>query len=86
MRVLLLHPEDQLPATRPGRPWDLVVDLGRAPVATYERWSNEAGGRVISLYDFGGDFEDGHRVRKLLQLGLGQWVEGWESTGGTCSR
>jgi hypothetical protein len=75
MRVLLLHPEDQLPAARPDRAWDLVVDLGRAPVATYQRWSKEAGGRVISLYDFGGGFDDGQQVRKLLQLGLGRWVD-----------
>lgn len=75
MRVLLLHPEDQLPAAQPGKAWDLVVDLGRAPVATYQRWSKRVGGRVISLYDFGGGFEDGRQVRKLLQLGLGQWVD-----------
>jgi len=72
MRVLLLHPEDQLPV---GKAWDLVVDLGRAPVATYRRWSKDAGGRVISLYDFSNGFEDGHRIRKLLQLGLGRWVD-----------
>ena len=76
MRVLLLHPEDQLPAARPGRAWDLVVDLGRAPVATYQRWTKEAGGRVISLYDFSSGLEDGQHIRKLLQLGLGRWVDG----------
>jgi hypothetical protein len=75
MRVLLLHPEDELPAERAGRKWDLVVDLARAPVATYERWSAQTGGRVISLYDFAQDFEDLHRVRELLQLGMGQWVD-----------
>ena len=77
MRVLLLHPEDQLPAPRRDRRWDLVVDLGRAPAATYERWSKQAGCRVISLYDFGQDFEDLHHVRELLQLGMGQWVDGF---------
>jgi hypothetical protein len=76
MRVLLLHLEDQLPAERRGQKWDLIVDLGRAPVATYERWGAQTGGRVISLYDFGKDFEDLHRVRELLQLGMGQWVDG----------
>ena len=75
MRVLLLHPEDQLPAPRPGMAWDLVVDFGRAPAATYERWSQETGASVISLYDFGSGFEDGQRIRDLLQLGLGQWVD-----------
>ncbi len=77
MRVLLLHPEDQLPAARPGKAWDLVVDLGRAPAATYERWSRRAGCRVISLYDFAQDFEDLRQVRKLLQLGMGEMVDAW---------
>ncbi len=76
MRVLLLHPEDELPAERTGGKWDLVVDLGRAPLATYERWGAQTGGRVISLYDFARDFEDLHRVRELLQLGTGP-VGGW---------
>ena len=76
MRVLLLHPEDELPAERAGRKWDLIVDLGRAPVTTYERWGAQTGGRVVSLYDFGKDFEDVHRVRELLRLGIGQWVDG----------
>ncbi len=76
MRVLLLHPEDELPAARPGRGWDLVVDLGRAPAPTYERWSKQTCCRVISLYDFAGGFDDLHRVRDLLQLGVGQWLDG----------
>ncbi len=75
MKVLLLHPEDQLSATQPDRAWDLVVDLGRSPVATYERWSLETGGRVVSLYDFSSGLEDARHIRKLLQLGLGQWVD-----------
>lgn len=76
MRVLLVHPEDQLPTERPGRGWDLVVDLGRAPVATYERWGEQTSCRVISLYDFAKGFEDQHRVRQLLQRGMGQWMDG----------
>jgi hypothetical protein len=76
MKVLLLHPEDQMPATLPGRGWDLVVDLGRAPAATYERWANLAGSRVVSLYDFGKGFDDLHQLRELLQVGMGQMVDG----------
>jgi hypothetical protein len=76
MRVLLLHPEDELPAERAGKKWDLIVDLGRAPVATYERWRSQTGCRVISLYDFAKDVEDLHRIRDLLQLGMGQWTDG----------
>ena len=76
MRVLLLHPEDELSVERAGRKWDLIVDLGRAPVLSYERWGAQTGCRVISVYDFAKDFEDLHRVRELLQLGMGQWVDG----------
>ncbi len=76
MRVLLLHPEDELPGERSGGKWDLVVDLSRAPLATYERWGAQTGGRVISVYDFARDFEDQHRVRELLQFGMGRWVDG----------
>ena len=75
MKVLLLHPEDPLPAVRRGRGWDLVVDLGRAPAATYERWSRQAGCRVISLYDFARNSEDLQRIRDLLRLGMGQVVD-----------
>lgn len=75
MKVLLLHPEDSLPAVRPGKGWDLVVDLGRAPAATYERWSKQAHARVISLYDFARDGEDLQRVRELLRLGMHHWVD-----------
>ena len=75
MKVLLLHPEDHLLAGRFGPKWDLVVDLGRAPAATYEGWSKQAGCRVISLYDFAQGFEDLHHVRELLQLGMGLTVD-----------
>ena len=75
MRVLLLHPEDPLPGARLGKGWDLVVDLGRAPAVTYERWSKQAQARVVTLYDFARDREDLQRVRELLQLGMGQWVD-----------
>jgi len=76
MRVLLLHPEDELAEEGRGKKWDLTVDLGRAPRATYERWAAQTGGRVVSLYDFGNDLGYLHRVRELLQLGMGRWVDG----------
>jgi hypothetical protein len=77
MKVLLLHPEDQ-PSRRNalGR-WDLVVDFGRAPISTYDEWSRQAGGRVISLYDFALEIEDLYYTRKLLQLGMGSLVDEW---------
>ena len=76
MRVLLLHPDDPIPGAHPGRGWDLVVDLGRAPASTYERWSSQAQARVISLYEFSNDREDLRRIRELLQLGTGRLVDG----------
>ncbi len=55
--------------------WDLVVDLGRAPAATYAMWSQQARARVVSLYDFARGREEWQRVRELLQLGMGRWVD-----------
>jgi hypothetical protein len=75
MKILLLHPEDQLPAPTPGRRWDLIVDLGRAPAATYEKWSEQSGCRVFSLYDLAAGFEDLHHLRELLRLGMGGMVD-----------
>jgi hypothetical protein len=75
MRVLLLHPDDPIPRAQSGRGWDLVVDLGRAPAATYERWSKQTRARVISLYDFSSNGEDLSRIRELLQLGTGGMVD-----------
>jgi hypothetical protein len=74
MRVLLLDSEDQLSAS-PYKKWDLVVDLGRAPTATYERWAKQVGCRVISLHNFSRARDDLRLVRELLQLGMGQMVD-----------
>jgi hypothetical protein len=74
MKVLLLHPEDDLPRT-PGKMWDVVVDLGRAPRSLYERWRQHCGCEVLSLYDFAEEIEDLYRIRTLLQLGSGQLVD-----------
>ena len=74
MKVLLLQPEDGPEAIARGR-WDLVVDLARAPRASYERWSAQYGCRVISLYDFAEEIHDLERTRNLLQLGMGRLVD-----------
>jgi len=74
MRVLLVHPEDDLPRTE-GKVWDLAVDLGRAPRSLYERWKQSANCEALSLYDFAEEIEDLYRIRKLLQLGSGQLVD-----------
>jgi len=76
MKILLLHPEDALPQQYPA-PWDLVVDTGRAPAGTYERWSKQAGCSIISIYDYAEETEDLYRLRDLLRLGMGRIVDQW---------
>ena len=77
MKVLLLHPEDGLPGSDLRGQYDLIVDFARAPLSTYERWSQQAGCRVISLFDFADGFEDVYRIRDLLRLGMGYIVDEW---------
>ena len=77
MKVLLLHPDDTLAQSHPPRHWDLVVDTGRAPIATYERWSQLAGCPVISIYDHAEEIEDLYRIRQLLRLGSGRMMDQW---------
>jgi hypothetical protein len=75
MKVLLLHPEDAfLPRPLSGH-WDLVVDLGRAPSGTYERWSQQTSCEVFSLYRYAVEIDDLRRMRDLLRLGLGFMVD-----------
>lgn len=74
-KILLLHPEDTFPQSHPEDRWDLVVDLGRASLATYENWSRRAGCEVLSLYGLGREIGDLHRVYELLQLGMGSMVD-----------
>jgi len=68
MKVLLVHPEDDLPSGSCG---DLIVDLGRAPAATYERWSRQSGSIVTGIYDSADGVADLHLCRKLLASGMG---------------
>jgi hypothetical protein len=75
MKVLLLHPEDDFSRSQFARSWDLIVDLGRAPVSTYQDWSRRAGCRVVSLYDFAAELDATPHAKALLQLGLGQIVD-----------
>jgi hypothetical protein len=57
--------------------WDLIVDFARAPAATHESWSHQAGCPVFSLYQIAEEIEDLHRFRQLLQLGTGRMVDQW---------
>lgn len=75
MKVLLLHPEDEFSTFVSANRWDLVVDLGRAPAATYDRWGRQPNCEVFSVYRFAEEIEDLHRIRRLLQIGLGHMVD-----------
>lgn len=72
MKVLLVHPKDDPPSDAR---WDLIVDFGRAPAATYERWSRETGSVVTSIYDFAEGARDLRLCRKLLASGMGVLVD-----------
>ena len=74
MKVLFLHPEDKLPPSWAGG-WDLIVDLGRRPPATYGAWSRQAGCRVVSLYQYARGFEDLYRLKQTIHQGNGIVVD-----------
>ncbi len=74
-KILLLHPEETLPSSGPAGRWDLVVDLGRAPLATYERWHRQVDCEVFSLHRFGREIGDLDHLRELLQFGIGRMVD-----------
>lgn len=73
-RVLLLHPDDK-PSSFPQLKWNLVVDLGRAPAATYADWSRWLACPVMSLFDLAEGTDDLHRTRELLECGIGEAVD-----------
>ena len=75
MRVLLLHPEDNFPPSWPTGQLDLIVDFGRAPSSTYQRWASRAGCRVTSIFDLAQEVEDIHLTRELFRLGGGRLVD-----------
>jgi len=75
MKVLLLHPDDTFPPEGLAVHWDLIVDLGRAPSASYERWSRQASCETISLFQSAVEIGDLARLRELLQLGMNLMVD-----------
>jgi len=74
MRILLLHHEDEF-SRFAGEPWDLVIDLARAPASSYMEWSRAAHCRVMSLFDFARGTDDLYDLRRLLELGLGRVID-----------
>ncbi len=75
MKVLLLHPEDAFATWPVTQHWDLTIDLGRAPAGSHERWNQQAGSPVVSIYDLAKETEDLYRLRELMQLGIGVMVD-----------
>jgi hypothetical protein len=77
LKVLLLHSDDTFPLPSSRERWDLIIDFARAPAITYENWSRQAGCQILNLYQFAEEIADLHRVRQLLELGLGCMVDAW---------
>jgi hypothetical protein len=75
LKVLLLHPNDTPPSPVPSARWDVIVDLGRAPSSTYDKWRSGTGCLLFSLYDFAQEVDDLRLLQRLLQLGTGRMVD-----------
>jgi hypothetical protein len=71
MRILLIHPEDELQGGPwASQPWDRVIDLGTAGAADCARAENAFGCPVTNLRNLRGEFREMRRVRELIGLGL----------------
>ncbi len=77
MRVLLLHPDDNFHGSWKRQHWDSVIDLGRAPKSFYDQWSATLGCPVFSVFDLAVEVADLQIWRRLLELGVGQVVDGF---------
>lgn len=86
MRVLLIHPEDELQGEPWGsQPWDRVIDLGQAGAENYARAVAGFRCSVSTLSEFRENFREMRRVRDLMALGGGRLNDGfgldwWELT------
>jgi hypothetical protein len=86
MRVLVIHPEDDLQAEPwASLRWDRVIDLGRAGAQAYAHAAARFGCAVTSLSEFREEFKEMRRVRELLTLGMGRLndrfgLDWWELT------
>jgi hypothetical protein len=77
LKVLLLHPDDAPPSFAPSAGWDVIVDLGRAPNSTYDKWRGGTDCPLFSLYRFAQEVDDLRVLQRLLQLGTGRIVDHW---------
>lgn len=75
MKVLLLHPDDAPSSSAPSARWDVIVDLGRAPNSTYDRWLGEMDCQLFSLNQFAQEADDLRFLHRLLHIGTGRMVD-----------
>ena len=86
MRVLLIHPEDELQAGPwASQRWDRVIDLGRAGASSYEQAAAGFGSPVTTLDTFRENFGEQYKVRELLARGMDRLCDSfgldwWELT------
>jgi hypothetical protein len=86
MRVLVIHPEDELQdGPWVSRHWDRVIDLGRAGAESYVHAGESFGCPVTSFDAFRDNFNEKRKVRDLLALGMGSLTDAfgldwWELT------
>jgi hypothetical protein len=86
MKVLLIHPEDELQdGPWASLRWDRIIDLGRAGTASYAHAVAGFGCPVTALDAFGDNLKEMRKVRELLALGMGRLsdrfgLDWWELT------
>ena len=86
MRVLLIHPEDDLlDGPWASRQWDRVIDLGTAGEESYNRAAKSFGRPIGRLAEFREGSKEMRRVKELIALGLNRLhdefgLDWWELT------
>lgn len=86
MKILLIHPEDELQDARwASRRWDRVIDLGMTGAESYAAAEAILGSPISRLNDFGKNFQGLLRLRELMAIGMGRLkdtlgLDWWELT------
>src|SRR5215813_11710733 len=86
MRVLLIHPEDDLQdGPWASQQWDRAIDLGTAGEESYAAAAAAFRCPIGRLAELRKDFREMHRVRELIRLGLNRLndpfgLDWWELT------
>ena len=76
MRVLLIHPEDELQdGPWASQRWDRVIDVGKAGAESYAQAAASLGCPVTSIDAFRDNFKEMRKVRDLLALGMGRLID-----------